>query len=56
MKMPQKCPKCGVSLADPNPRIPAGKRDQFSLVMMDKDEFECPVCRHTWPRPGKAAR
>lgn len=54
MKMPQRCPKCGVDLTDPNlPPEMAEYRDQFSLVLMDKDEFQCPVCKATWPRGSR---
>jgi hypothetical protein len=50
MDLPQECPLCKVSLADRNPAIPAGREKQFSLVLMDAVEFECPVCHHCWPR------
>ena len=48
MKLPQKCPHCQVSLVDRD--APAEHRDQFSLVLMDAEEFQCPVCKGTWRR------
>ena len=52
MKMPQSCPECKTSLADPGV-TPGYDKDLFSLVLTKATTeqgqvYVCPSCKHEW--------
>ena len=63
MQTPQKCPKCGKSLADPAvPAEYAKYREQFTLAESGmhpetlEKMWQCPYCRHAWPAMSRRDR